>query len=272
MCCLLVLCGAEPASRPALQSRCELLVMEWKPRFDREKFSVVIAPPFVLAGDGGGARLEAWRDHTVLAAQRALQHMYFKTEPTTPILVLLFETGDSYRRLAREWFNDDDVPHFGFCRADGIMLMNISTGGGTLVHELAHALLRPDFPNCPTWLNEGLASLYEQCQIGRDQITGLKNWRLPLLQRALKDNSLRPLSELASDPGFYDDRLSGLNYAQARYVMMYLQEKGLLQKFYALSREQVGSDPTCLKSLEAVIAPQSLEQFEAAWREWVLSL
>ena len=67
-----------------------------------------------------------------------------------------------YRRLAKKWFDEDDVPHFGFCRRDGTMLMNISTGGGTLVHELVHALIRPDFPNVPTWFNEGLASLYEQ--------------------------------------------------------------------------------------------------------------
>ena len=40
--------------------------------------------------------------------------------------------------------------------------MNISTGGGTLVHEIVHPFVAANFPNCPAWFNEGLGSLYEQ--------------------------------------------------------------------------------------------------------------
>ena len=42
--------------------------------------------------------------------------------------------------------------------------MNISTGGGTLVHEIVHPFIQSNFPNCPSWFNEGLGSLYEQCR------------------------------------------------------------------------------------------------------------
>ena len=34
--------------------------------------------------------------------------------------------------------------------------MNISTGGGTLVHEIVHPFIEANFPACPPWLNEGL--------------------------------------------------------------------------------------------------------------------
>src|SRR5205809_422641 len=82
--------------------------------------------------------------------------------------------------LAKKWFDDDDVPHYGFYRhRDHTMLMNVGTGTGTLVHELTHALIAPDFPNVPDWFNEGFASLYEQCSLGPDTITGHENWRLP---------------------------------------------------------------------------------------------
>src|SRR6185295_17675326 len=168
----------------------------------------------------------------ILAAAQALHATYFQAEPSEPILIFLFESEEPYKRLAKKWFDDDDVPHFGFCRHDGIMLMNISTGGGTLVHELVHALIKPDFPAVPSWFNEVLASLYEQCNLNGDEITGLKNWRLPALKKAIRENQLRPIDEMIADPNFYDREHVGLNYAQARYLLMYLQEKKLLTKYY----------------------------------------
>ena len=108
--------------------------------------------------------------------------------------------------------------------------MNVGTGTGTLVHELTHALIAPDFPNVPDWFNEGLASLYEQCSLGPDTITGHENWRLPALQKAIQSGKLRPLSELIADDDFRNNERVGLNYAEARYLMFYLQEKGQLRQ------------------------------------------
>jgi len=207
----------------------------------------------------------------VLAAAAALRRTYFKAEPSEPILILLFESADPYQRLAKKWFNDDEVPHFGFFRHDNIMLMNVGTGTGTLVHELTHAMLKPDFPRVPSWFNEGLASLYEQCSLG-EGIRGHVNWRLPALQKAIRDGKLRSLKELIEDGDFYGERLVGLNYAQARYLMMYLQEKGLLTKYYAQFRDGAKDDPSGLATLRRVTAPQSLDDFEKAWRAWVLAL
>ena len=87
----------------------------------------------------------------------------------------------------------------------------------------------------PSWFNEGLASLYEQCAISRDNrsITGLANWRLPALKQAIRRETLRPLRELIEDEHFYADDRVGMNYAQARYLLMYLQEKKLLTDYYA---------------------------------------
>ena len=42
-------------------------------------------------------------------------------------------------------------------------IMNIATGGGTLVHEIVHPYVEANFPGCPAWFNEGLGSLYEAC-------------------------------------------------------------------------------------------------------------
>jgi hypothetical protein len=272
---LLLLFLALPLSaattQPSLDSKCDALLAKWKDRLDEEHFVTLVSPPFILAGDGGQARLESYRDHTVLAAARALHATYFDAQPTEPILIFLFETEAPYKRLAKKWFDDDNVPHFGFCRSDGVMLMNISTGGGTLVHEIVHALIKPDFPTVPTWFNEGLASLYEQCNMDGDRIVGLKNWRLPALKGAIRDGSLRPLDQMIADPDFYGEHM-GLNYAQARYLLMYLQEKGQLQQFYRDFRAHVADDPSGIETLRKLVAPKTLPQFEHEWRAWVLAL
>jgi hypothetical protein len=200
--------------------------------------------------------------------------MYFQARPAEPILILLFESDASYRRLAITWFNDHDVPHFGFYRPyDRTMLMNVATGTGTLVHELTHALMAPDFPTVPDWFNEGLASLYEQSSFDADgNINGLPNWRLPALQRAILNNQLRPTEELINDTDFRAEERVGLNYAHARYVMLYLQERGTLRDFYRRFRDHAAADPHGLDTFNQTIAPLTPEQFDRQWRAWVMTL
>ena len=268
--------AAGPATRPTIAEKTAALAARWKDRFAEERFNVLAAPPFLIAGDGTPQQLARYRDGTVLAAGKAMSNQFFKTPPDEPVLILLFESAGPYKRLAKKWFDDADVPHFGFYRhADRTMLMNVSTGLGTLVHELAHALIAPDFPDVPDWFNEGLASLYEQSQFGPGNATikGLPNWRLPALQKAIREDALRPLAEMMADDDFRNGERVGLNYAHARYLMLYLQEKGLLQRYYAAFRDGHKADPTGVETLKRVIGPgQSLEQFEKAWRAWVLTL
>ena len=275
--------GAADRTRPAgkgreddvqqIRAASEALLAEWRERFDAEKFNYTVAGPFVIAGNGSAAKLGRYRDGTVRAAARALRATYFDRQPDEPVLILLFETASPYRRLAKKWFGDDDVPHFGFFRrSDRVMLMNVGTGTGTLVHELVHALLAPDFPDCPDWFNEGLASLYEQCSLDGDTITGHENWRLPALQDAIRAGELRPLEEMIADEAFYDDTLVGLNYAQARYLMFYLQEKNLLADYYKRFRDNAKDDPTGIATLKAVLKRDDLAGFDKQWREWVLTL
>jgi hypothetical protein len=261
------------AAEASTELKAQNLLAQWKPRLDEEKLHAVVASPFVIAGDSSEKKLGLYRDGTVLAAAHALQATYFEKPLTEPVLIFLFESEEPYKRLAKKWFDEDNVPHFGFYRhADHIMFMNVATGTGTLVHELTHALIAPDFPSVPSWFNEGLASLYEQCSISGDTITGHENWRLPNLQKAIREKTLRPLKELIEDPSFYGHELVGINYAQARYLMLYLQQKQLLQAYYRRFRSQARDDPAGLKSLEQTIAPQALEQFEKEWRDWVLTL
>ena len=152
--------AAAAATRPSLAAKTAALHERWKERFAEERFNAVSAPPFLIAGNGSPQQLARYRDGTVTAATKALSAQFFTTPPDEPVLILLFESAGPYKRLAKKWFGDDDVPHFGFYRhADRTMLMDVSTGLGTLVHEMTHALIAPDFPGVPDWFNEGLASL-----------------------------------------------------------------------------------------------------------------
>jgi hypothetical protein len=263
---------AAPATQPSLQQKCETALANWRAKFDEEHFQYVIAPPFVIAGNGSAQQIATYRDRTIVAAAKALKQLYFKADPDEPVVILLFESEGPYRRLAKKWLGDEDVPHYGYFRHDNVMVMNVGTGTGTLVHELTHALIKPDFPDVPSWFNEGLASLYEQCSMNGGTIRGLVNWRLPGLQKAINAGTLRPLEELMGDPKFYHEDKVGVNYAEARYLMLYLQEKGLLRQYYRAFRDHAADDPTGLATLKQVIGPKELGAFEKEWREWVMGL
>ena len=49
---------------------------------------------------------------------------------------------------------------------------------------------RTNFPECPAWFNEGLASLYEQSSTKNGRIHGKINWRYKALEQAIKDKKL----------------------------------------------------------------------------------
>ncbi len=234
-----------------------------------------VAPPFVVGGD---LRTEALRAHThevVRHAAEAMWKHYFSKRPTDPITILLFESGENYQACARRLYGDDKVPHFGYYRPVGrTLLMNISTGGGTLVHELTHTLIEYDFPGVPDWFNEGLASLHEQCDTEawkRGELVGRTNWRLPELQKAIESGRLRPLRELLTAEDFRGPQET-LNYAQARYLCMYLQEQGVLGRLYKSFRDGYKEDPTGLSYVEDVLGARRIESIERDFLNWVRAL
>ena len=149
--------------------------------------------------------------------------------------------------------------------------MNIGTGGGTLVHEIVHPYMAANFPECPSWFDEGLASLYEQSAEQDGHIVGLTNWRLAGLQDALKAGVVPSFQVLCeTGRGFYEDD-PGTNYAQARYLCYWLQEQGLLQRYYQEFRRKVSFDPSGYQTLVETVGPD-MDGFRASWERFVLAL
>lgn len=239
--------------------------------------AAVVHPPFVVAGNLSQEELDRWYRRTLGPASAALAGRYFRTPPDRPISVLLFANRQSYHDFAASRFGDREVSIFGYYRpAERTVLVDISTGGGTLVHELTHALISFDFPRVPDWFNEGLASLHEQCRFRQDEqgpwIEGLVNWRLPLLQEAVQADRLPPLESLLNSGERFRDGDVGLNYAHARYFCLYLQNRGQLAAFYARFRDVHEQDPSGRAALEAIFPGRSLAEIDADFRRWAMEL
>lgn len=248
--------------------------MGLKKRIPSKDFTTIIEGPFVVLGDESAARVRSRSKNTVRWAVKHLKKLYFKKDPKEILDVWLFKDKASYTKNTKGIFNDEPGTPFGYYSPyHKALIMNISTGGGTLVHEIVHPFMASNFPECPSWFNEGLASLYEQCGERKGRITGFTNWRLRGLQSAIRKKSVPSFATLMSTSRdeFYDED-PGTNYAQARYLCYYLQEKGLLVKYYHLFRKNVKDDPTGQKALREVLGRKDLKKFKKDWELWVSKL
>jgi len=253
-----------------------LHVKELKRSVPREGFTVLPSPPFVVIGDEPPSLVRRRANDTVAWAVRMLKEAYFEKDPDEIIDIWLFKDKESYEKNAKAIFGHSPTTPFGYYSAEHrALIMNIATGGGTLVHEIVHPFLRANFPDCPAWFSEGLASLYEQSGEKDGAICGYVNWRLPGLQEAIRAGRLPTFKALSSlsDSEFYDaDR--GTNYAQARYLCYYLQEKGLLKEYYREAHRSRKDGTRGYAALLKVLGRKEAEmaEFEVEWKAFVLQL
>lgn len=228
---------------------------------------------FVIASNLSEKETDKILVNTIDRAVECFYNDYFSSKPSEATTIFLFKDDKTYRFWAKKLYDDDDLSRYGYYKpSERTMLMNINTGTGTLVHEMTHALVRYDFPDIPSWFNEGLGSLYERCSLNNKTILGYVNWRLPALQDAIADKSYTSLERLMKTnwDEFYGER-SDVNYSQARYLCMYLQEKGLLKNYYKHFRDTYTEDNTGIKQIE-FITGKSLSSLDDDYVAWVKTL
>ncbi|HEX7315320.1 MAG TPA: hypothetical protein VF297_15450 [Pyrinomonadaceae bacterium] len=250
-------------------------VARLKKKLPSREFEIIVEKPFVVVGDGGRRAVEENARGTVRWAVTLLKKDYFTKDPNEILDIWLFKDSASYNKHARDLFGGEPTTPYGYYSpAHKSLVMNIETGGGTLVHEIVHPFVEANFPDCPAWLNEGLGSLYEQSGEQDGHIVGYTNWRLPGLQRAIRRGGLTPFEKLLALDGraFYDDDAHGTNYAQARYLCYYLQERGLLTRFYRDFHANRAADPTGFDTLKKVLNETDMEAFQKNWEKFVLTL
>ena len=239
-----------------------------------QSFSIVIQKPFVVIGDEPKEIVQQRAQNTVKWAVDRLTRDFFTKDPDDILDVWLFKDEASYEKHARLLFGDTPSTPYGYYSSHHkALIMNIATGGGTLVHEIVHPFMEANFDACPPWLNEGLGSLYEQSGDVDGHIHGFTNWRLPGLQRAIRAKnvpSFKTLTEMDTSAFYNDDK--GTNYGQSRYLCYYLQEKGVLVKFYQEFLARQKEDPSGFKSLQKVLGERDMDAFKTKWEKYVLGL
>jgi hypothetical protein len=234
-------------------------------------YATRVVGPFFVIGDESPERVEHYAK-TVAWTVDHLKRDFHMREPPNVIDVWLLGDADSYADNAVRLFGlRPSTPYGFFMPSHQALFMNIATGGGTLVHELVHPFVGASFPAVPTWFNEGLASLYEAVRERHGQMWGLPNWRLAGLQRAIRAGTLPSFAAMTADSRarFY---ASSTSYAQARYLCLYLQDKGLLHAYYDRFLAGVAGDPTGYKTLVSVLGDPDMPAFEKQWQAWVLGL
>ena len=145
--------------------------------------------------------------------------------------------------------------------------------GGSLRHEFFHAYHYGDMERLNQfhhlWIQEGLASLYEEYDIRDDgTIIFLPNERLNITKaRASAGRLYRWENIFAMTTDEFMHRASSI-YPQVRSMFRYIAEKGKLTDWYQAYTDLFPQDPTGERAFEAVFET-SLKEIERDWRKWV---
>lgn len=233
-------------------------------------YTVLVEAPFVVIGDSPAGEVKRVTAGFLRSKISLLEKEFFTKRPDKVLEVWLFRNEKSFRKGAKKFFGDTpDTPYGYYSPDDKALIMNAS-GLGTLSHELVHPYMEANFPDVPSWFNEGLASLYEQPSERKGRIVGLPNWRLPNLKKEIKAKTLPKMSTMlgTTRDQFYEANYDA--YAYARYIVYYLQEQGKLQDFYKKFLEDK-KDLTGVSALESVLG-EKLDVFEPKWRKWVMTV
>ncbi len=204
-------------------------------------------------------------------AEHQWQHL-FQNKPTRPLYIVLLTAADSrkvFRGRAGGVFSASsntllcgDIPT--------LKLMKTSV----VVHEFTHALHAADMlarqQRHPIWLLEGLATLFEASD-RNGGVVPRHSYRLAIVQAAARSGRTLPWKTLMKMNQVTFMRSARLAYAQSRYMLFYMYEKGLLKKFYDeyTDKANYGSDRSALESFEVVFG-KPIESVEREWKQWVL--
>jgi hypothetical protein len=240
--------------------------------------TLVWEKPFLVVGDEAPSEVKARAREYVRWTRDLLLKDFFDEAPAHIQEVWILKDAASYVKMSKSLFQrDPDTPYGYYLSERRALIMNIKPGYGTLTHELthpffAHAWGTDDDGEAPSWLNEGVASLFERPAEKNGHLVGKVNWRLPSLLSALKDKSAPSFDELVhmTSKQFYEED-RGANYAEARYLCYWLQERGFLAKLVKRAHELRAKDPSGWTALGEVLGKDPGE-LRPEWERFVRGL
>jgi hypothetical protein len=259
-----------PVTVHELARRCDQMAHSLKSSLP-DKFQLVVRSPFILAGDLPEIKLKRLHDEVLAQVARALRSTYFEKPPNQPIAVVICSTEAQFRELAQKWDGHNDSGYHGYYQRDKRrILLDLEAGNGSLAHELTHALSQCDFEEMPEWFDEGLAALHEDATFStqRNCLVGSKNWRCLVTEQALRSGQIPSLIELTRPAGF---RIGDVNirYATARSFCLFLQDHGLLAKFYKELRKADVRDLSGTETMCRVLKVSDAATVEDQFHNWL---
>ena len=241
----------------------------------------------VMMNADGGARYGA----AVSLVRRSLPRLFegrFDKHPTRAVTVFVFSEESTYRSFCAPRHDGVCPTPFGMYdprRRDSVM--HATPGAETSNHELVHVLIGDDLKRAPALVDEGIASLFEAPVFCADgSITGETDWRYPQAVSALSHPedagpplaslfSMSPDAFLGKDPAHPDEAPDTVRRARhealGRFLIQWLDWRGLLWAYHRALRASAGSDPTGEKSFEAVTGPSPADA-DPAFEAYVRSL
>ena len=248
-------------------------------RLAGNRFTVVRSGSFVVAAPQQRTTAEVERMSKALDAYGHFFASQFEMPmPDRLITVYLVSSTDELQRMAGR-LHGLKVPgaSIGYSFRDDLSIVAVVPRGvalvprpnaphGTIAHELFHLMVRSNFGDAPSWLDEGYAALFEVSGWDGDRVKGLPNWRGAVLKKFW---SLHPsVNDLvAKDWGAFDDveqggespepRQQAANHAMARCFALYLQDHGQLVPVYRAFRNRRVQESSGRPSEDAVRLIQS---------------
>lgn len=149
--------------------------------------------------------------------------------------------------------------------------------GPSFRHEFFHVLHWRDMTRRgqrhPEWIMEGLGALVEDVEFEEDGgLTPVPSWRTNIVKRLERGGRLLGWNELMTMPRKrFVTRRPNAHYAQARAVMMFLQERGRLGSWYRAYVDSFEEDPSGVAAFEADF-DRPLVEIEREYAKWVRDL
>jgi len=234
-----------------------------------ESWPVVDHYPFLVTGNLPERELQKSLTEVILPTAEALTIDYFDQPPEEPITLVLMADDLSYADALGRLGHSGREEYAGiYSRKNRRLILNLSTGDGTLAHELTHALAHADFPRMPEWFDEGLASLHEESIFSSDgrRLIGQPNWRDRLLREALQREKPPGIEGLII--GKFGGREPAVDYALSRNICLYLQSHDLLGPYYRKCRAKIHDDPSGGWSLLEIAGCHDFAELDDQFRAW----
>lgn len=204
----------------------------------------------------------------------AMTGNYVEKFPGEVTPIIIFNEFDSYKKFVLNNYDieEHDLSPYGFFKiSKNVIVIRYVSWKGSILHEITHRFTRSDFPDIPSWFDEGFAALHEKSTFKNENLVGEFSWRIISIRRAFENNNYTGLKLLmeTNDDELYGKR-SSFYYAQSRYLLMMLQQKGLLKEYYKLFRDTYTKDESGVSQLEKIMK-KPINEIDEELEEYVKS-